>query len=485
MNNNTKILVVDDLEEIRDLLTNVLKNEGYKVSTAYNGQAAVEAVKSQSPNAVIMDIKMPVMDGIEAMKEMKSINPLLPVILITAHGEIDSAVKAVKLGAYDYLTKPFDKENIVITLKNALNELRLKCEIKKLQSNLSARVSLTDQMGSSDEIKKVFNQVNHVAPTDFTVILYGETGSGKELIAKAIHDQSSRRENKIVAIDCGAIPETLLESELFGYERGAFTGAEKRKEGYVESAYGGTLFLDEICNLSLKMQGKLLRAVEEKRIKKLGGEDDIEINVRIIAASNKRLDALAKDGRFREDLYHRLNEFTIEIPALRNRRRDIIHISRRFLHEINLELNKNITGFSTSAIECLFNYKWPGNVRELKNTIRQAVLLCSDNAAIEADDLAISKPRLKTDLPDTQKEQPLKTETDNYDDVSLKDIVKKGISNIERNVITDVLKRTGGNKSKAARMLKIDYKTMHYKIKEYGIRFTPLRNTKTVGANGL
>jgi len=281
MNNNTKILVVDDLEEIRDLLTNVLKNEGYKVSTAYNGQAAVEAVKSQSPNAVIMDIKMPVMDGIEAMKEMKSINPLLPVILITAHGEIDSAVKAVKLGAYDYLTKPFDKENIVITLKNALNELRLKCEIKKLQSNLSARVSLTDQMGSSDEIKKVFNQVNHVAPTDFTVILYGETGSGKELIAKAIHDQSSRRENKIVAIDCGAIPETLLESELFGYERGAFTGAEKRKEGYVESAYGGTLFLDEICNLSLKMQGKLLRAVEEKRIKKLGGEDDIEINVHL------------------------------------------------------------------------------------------------------------------------------------------------------------------------------------------------------------
>ena len=242
MNNNTKILVVDDLEEIRDLLTNVLKNEGYKVSTAYNGQAAVEAVKSQSPNAVIMDIKMPVMDGIEAMKEMKSINPLLPVILITAHGEIDSAVKAVKLGAYDYVTKPFDKENIVITLKNALNELRLKCEIKKLQSNLSARVSLTDQMGSSDEIKKVFNQVNHVAPTDFTVILYGETGSGKELIAKAIHDQSSRRENKIVAIDCGAIPETLLESALFGYERGAFTGAEKRKEGYVESAYGGTLF---------------------------------------------------------------------------------------------------------------------------------------------------------------------------------------------------------------------------------------------------
>jgi two-component system nitrogen regulation response regulator GlnG len=328
-------------------------------------------------------------------------------------------------------------------------------------------------MGYSDEIKEVFDQVNRVAPTDFTVILYGETGSGKELIARAIHNQSSRGEGKIVTIDCGAIPETLLESELFGYEKGAFTGAEKRKEGYVESASKGTLFLDEIGNLSLKMQGKLLRAIEEKCIKRLGGTDDIEINVRIIVAGNKRLGELVEDGKFREDLFHRLNEFAIEIPALRNRRRDIIQLSKRFLNEINVELNKNITGFSTSAIESLFNYNWPGNVRELKNVIRKAGLLCSDNTAIEADDLLILKSKLETDLPDSRKGQLIDTEIDNYDDVSLKDIVKKGVSKIERDVITDVLKRAGGNKSKAARMLKIDYKTMHYKIKEYGIKFTP------------
>ena len=473
MDNNERILVVDDHEDMRILLSGILKKEGYKVLTAYNGQTAVEAAKSQSPNAVIMDIKMPVMDGIEAMKKMKSINPLLPIILITASGEIESAVKAVKLGAYYYITKPFDNDTIVITLKNALNELRLKDEIEKLRSNSHKRTSLTELMGYSDEIKKVFNQVNHVAPTDFTVILYGETGTGKELIASAIHNQSSRRENRIVTIDCGALPETLLESELFGYEKGAFTGAEKRKEGYVELSSGGTLFLDEIGNLSLQMQGKLLRAIEEKRIKRLGGKDDIEINLRIIAACNKELGELVEAGKFREDLFHRLNEFTIEIPSLRNRRRDIIHLSKRFLNEINVELNKHITGFSTSAIECLFNYKWPGNVRELKNVIRKAVLLCSENAAIEADDLLVIKPKLKTDLPDTQKEKLIDTETDNYDELSLKDIVKKNVSKIESDVITDVLKRTGGNKSKAARMLKIDYKTMHYKIKEYGIKFTP------------
>lgn len=468
-----KILVVDDIEEIRVFLARFLKQEGYKVVSASNGQAAVETVKYQSPDAVIMDIQMPVMDGKEAMQKMRSIDPLLPVILITAYGAVDSAVKAVKLGAYDYIIKPFGKEKVMVTLKNALNELKLKCEIKRLQSDLGTRTSLSELMGSSDEIKEVFNQVNRVAPTDFTVILYGETGSGKELIAQAIHDQSPRRDNKIVAIDCGAIPENLLESELFGYEKGAFTGADKRKEGYFESASGGTLFLDEISNLSLQMQGKLLRVIEERRIMKLGGEDNIAINVRIIAASNKRLEVLVKAGEFKEDLYHRLNQFAIEIPALRNRRRDIIYISRRFLREINQELNKSITGFSTSAIECLFNYKWSGNVRELRNVIRQAVLLCSDNAVIEAADLDIANQKLETDLPDSQKEQPLRTEIDNYDNVSLKDIVKRGVSNIERKVITDVLNRTGGNKSKAARMLKIDYKTMHYKIKEYGIKYTP------------
>ncbi|MGR3301696.1 MAG: sigma-54-dependent transcriptional regulator [Candidatus Scalindua sp.] len=470
MSSNEKILVVDDLEDMRVLLSGILKKEGYKITVADDGLSAVELFRKELSDAVIMDIKMPGMDGIEAMKRMKKIAPTVPIILMTAHGDVSTAVHAVKSGAYDYVTKPFDNEKIVIVLKNALSELKLKHEVNALRTNGKGEALLFELMGSSDEIKKVFNQVNRVAPTDFTVILYGETGSGKELIARAIHNQSSRRENKIVTIDCGALPETLLESELFGYEKGAFTGAEKRKVGYVELASGGTLFLDEIGNLSLQMQGKLLRAIEEKRIKRLGGKDDIEINARIIVAGNKKLGELVKAGEFREDLFHRLNEFTIEIPALRNRRRDIIQLSKRFLNEINVELNKHVTGFSTSAIECLFNYKWPGNVRELKNVIRKAVLLCSDNAAIEADDLLIIKSKLNTDLPDSRKEQLIDTAIDNYDELSLKDIVKNNIRKIETDVITDVLRRTGGNKSKAARMLKIDYKTMHYKIKEYGIK---------------
>ncbi|MBS1257639.1 MAG: Transcriptional regulatory protein ZraR [Candidatus Scalindua arabica] len=470
MSNNEKILVVDDLEDMRVLLSGVLKKDGYNVTVTDGGLSAVELFRKELADAVIMDIKMPGIDGIEAMKRMKKIAPTVPIILMTAHGNVSAAVHAVKSGAYDYVTKPFDNEKVLITLKNALSELKLKREVDALRSDVKGKSLLSGLMGSSDEIKEVYDQVNRVAPTDFTVIIYGETGSGKELIARAIHNQSSRTENKIVTIDCGVIPENLLESELFGYEKGAFTGAEKRKEGYVELASGSTLFLDEIGNLSLQMQGKLLRAIEEKKIKRLGGKDDIEINVRIIVAGNEKLGELVKAGSFREDLFHRLNEFTIEIPALRNRRRDIIYISRRFLNEINVELNKNVTGFSTTAIEGLFNYEWPGNVRELKNVIRKAVLLCSDNTAIEANDLAISEPKLKIDLPDTQKEQSIDTKIDNYDDLSLKDIVKKNISKIEKDVITDILKRTGGNKSKAARMLKIDYKTMHYKVKEYGIK---------------
>jgi two-component system nitrogen regulation response regulator GlnG len=462
MNNNVKILVVDDVKDIVNALSGILKQEGYKVLTAHNGLAAVEIVQRQFPEAVIMDIRMPVMDGIEAMKKMKSINPLLPVIFITAYGEIDSAVRAVKLGAYDYLTKPFDKDNIVITLRHALNELKLKCEIKKLRSDSNKRASLTELMGSSNEIKKVFNQVNHVAPTDFTVILYGETGSGKELIARAIHNQSTRGRSKIVTIDCGAIPETLLESELFGYEKGAFTGAEKRKEGYVESASKGTLFLDEIGNLSLQMQGKILRAIEEKCIKRLGGTDDINIDVRIIVAGNKRLDELVKAGKFREDLYHRLNEFAIEIPPLRKRKEDVIYLSRRFLDETNLELRKNVREFSESTLECLLNYDWPGNVRELKNVIRKSVLMADD--VVESVNLPNKEPR--SDDLDYVTDKSIKLAKGNYNEFSLRDVV----SNVEEHVITGALKQTGGNKSKAARMLKIDYKTILHKIKEYGIK---------------
>ncbi len=465
MNKKVKVLVVDDVKDIVGFLSSVLEFEGYKILKAYNGKSAVEIVQKELPEAVIMDIEMPVMNGIEAMKKMQSVNPLLPVIFITAFGEIDSAVNAIKLGAYNYVTKPFEQENILITLKNALNEFRLKCEVKKLRSDINERATLSELMGSSDEIKKVFNQVGRVAPTDFTVILYGETGSGKELIARAIHKQSLRRDGKLVTIDCGAIPENLLESELFGYEKGAFTGADRIKVGHIELASEGTLFLDEIGNLSLQMQGKLLRAIEEKRIMRLGGEDEIQVNVRIIVAGNEKLDQLVKNGKFREDLYHRLNEFTIEIPPLRKRKEDVIYLSRRFLNETNIELNKHVSDFSASSLECLLNYDWPGNVRELKNIVRKSVLMSND--VIESVNIPNEKSETNnnSNFLGSIKGDAIKLENGKYDKFSL----RKVIGNVEEQVIVDVLKHTGGNKSKAARILKIDYKTILYKIKEYSI----------------
>ncbi len=467
MRNNIKILIVDDLQDMRILLTNVLKKEGYKTITAKNGFTAIELVKKELPDAVIIDVNMPEMDGIEAMKQIKKINGNIPIILMTAYGEIEAAVQTVKLGAFDYIEKPFDNAKMIITLNNALNECSLRYEVKKLRFNLKMEASLFEQMGSSNEVKKVFNLVKSVSPTNFTVILYGETGSGKELVARAIHNQSLRNKNIFIAVDCGAIPETLIESELFGYEKGAFTGAEEKREGYFELASKGTLFLDEIGNLPIKMQSKLLRVLEERNIRRLGGKEDIKVDIRVIVAGNTKLEKLVQAERFREDLYHRLNEFTVEIPSLKHRKEDIIYLSNRFLDEGNLELNKNVRGFSELALECLLNYNWPGNVRELRNVVRRAALMAVD--MIEPVNIPIKKSGSNIDSPVYPISQLINVEKGTYSKFSLKDIVKK----TEKHAIIDVLKHTGGNKSKAARMLKIDYKTLHYKIKEYDIKFIP------------
>ena len=464
----SRILVVDDEVKACEALKRFLEMNEYNVIMSYNGEDAIEKVKNEKPDAMLLDVKMPGMDGIEVLKRVRKIDPLLPVILVTAYGNIGNAVQSVKLGAYDYLTKPIEFDKLTVTLRNALSELQLKREVRMLRSNLNKNPPLFELMGSSDEINKVYDQINSVSPTNFTVIIYGETGSGKELVAKAIHNQSLRKDGEFVAVDCGAIPETLIESELFGYEKGAFTGADKKKEGYFETASKGTLFLDEIGNLPIHMQSKLLRALEERRVRRLGGKRNILIDIRIIVAINEKLEGLVETGKFRMDLYHRLNEFTIELPPLRKRKKDIIYLSNRFLGEVKLELNKNLTGFSASAIEHLLDYEWPGNVRELKNMIRKAVLT-SSNTIIDAQDLSINESSLETDSDNLQAVQPLKVEIDNYGELSLKDIAKKSLSKIEKNIIMDVLKKTGGNKSKAARILKIDNSTMHYKIKEYSI----------------
>src|SRR3989304_7062702 len=299
MNNNPKILIVDDRKDMIFALTNALKMQGYRIISADNGLTAIELVRKEQPDAAIMDIRMPEMDGLKAMKQKRERTPHLPVILMTAYGKIDSAVQAVKSGAYDYIEKPFDNEKITITLRNALSEFNLKREVKALRSKLNGKDFLAELMGSSDKIKGILNQVNCVSSTNFTVVLHGETGSGKELVARAIHRQSLRSKGNFVGVDCGAIPETLIESELFGYERGAFTGAERSKEGYFELSSKGTLFLDEIGNLPINMQSKLLRALEERCIRRLGGSGVRKTDTRIIVASNEKLEKLVENGRFR------------------------------------------------------------------------------------------------------------------------------------------------------------------------------------------
>lgn len=464
-NKDTNILVVDDIKEIRWLLSNIMKQAGYTSIEASTVKEAISAISQRLPDVILLDLRMPGGDGMEILKELKRQSLDIPVIIITAYGEVRSAVEAVKLGAYDYLTKPFDNDDVVITVRRALKEYNMKQEIVTLKSCLKENASLSELLGTSDEIKRVFQQITCVAQTNFTVVLYGETGSGKELVARTIHRQSLRKDGNFVVVDCGSIPETLLESELFGHEKGSFTGAYTTKEGQFELASGGTLFLDEIGNLPLSMQSKLLRVLQEKYIRRVGGKKDIKVDIRVIVAGNERLEDMVATGRFRRDFYHRLNEFAIEIPPLRKRKDDIVLLSKHFLDITNKELGKTVRGFSEEALDLLLRYHWPGNVRELKNVIRRAVLLADD--LIEVRHLAVISKGSCTLLPESYSRLNGITESENF---SLKNVTKRAVEEVERRLITQALRCTGGNKSKASKILRIDYATLHYKIKQYGLR---------------
>ena len=477
---NISVLIIDDEADMCEMLSNVLNQEGYTTYTAHDGNTGLEIFNKELPNVVILDLRMPGMSGMDVLKQIKHTGSETPVIIITAYGEIQSAVEAIKHGAYNYFNKPFDNEEVVLTVKRAIEERAMRQEIRMLKTQLSFVMPLFEQMGNSAEIAKVNELVECVAPTNFTVVIYGETGSGKELIARSIHKRSPRCGKPFVVVDCGSIPETLIESEIFGFEKGTFTGADQRKVGQFEIASGGTIFLDEIGNLPKSMQGKLLRVLQERRIRRLGSNKEIDVDVRVVVAGNERLECLVESGHFRMDLYQRLNEFCIEIPPLRQRKDDIVFLCKRFLDITNKELNKNIRGITKEALEMLLTYNWPGNVRELKNVIRRAVLLAGN--VIEPKYLLIKIQEQK------QEQRPvaeqiasmenqkmghtisMDLDINNGNNLSLHDMVAKCIENAEKKLITEVLKRTGGNKSQAAKILKIDYKTMHYKVKNYGIK---------------
>ena len=477
---NISVLIIDDEVDMCDMLSHILNQAGFITYAAHDGNTGLEIFNRELPSVVILDLCMPGMNGMDVLKQIKHTGSETPVIIISASEEIKSAVEAVKHGAYDYFKKPFNNEEVVLTVEKALEERAMRQEIRMLKTQLNFAMPLFEQMGNSTEIAKVNELVACVAPTNFTVVICGETGSGKELIARSIHNRSSRCDQPFVVVDCGSIPETLIESELFGFEKGTFTGADQKKVGQFEIASGGTIFLDEIGNLPKPMQGKLLRVLQERRIRRLGSNKEIDVEVRVVVAGNERLEYLVESGHFRMDLYQRLNEFCIEIPPLRQRKDDIVFLCKRFMDITNKELNKNIRGITKEALEILLTYNWPGNVRELKNVIRRAVLLAVD--IVEPKHLLIKTQEQKQESSPAAGQMasaagqkadpaiPLDLDMNNGNSPSLRDVVAKCVENAEKKLISEVLKRTGGNKSQAARILKIDYKTMHYKVKNYGIK---------------
>ncbi|WP_027357725.1 sigma-54-dependent transcriptional regulator [Desulforegula conservatrix] len=446
------ILIVDDDTAHRTMLKTLIREWGYDIREADDGETAIKAVKDEAFDIILMDIKMVRMSGLEALPYIKAFNPVIPVIIMTAYSSVETAVEALKSGAWDYLIKPLDFEKLKLTLKRALEHSGLIEENKRLRASLMDQFDRGRIIGQSPAIVRLTEVIAQVAPSEATVLISGESGTGKELVASAIHFNSPRKEGPLIKINCAAITDTLLESELFGHEKGAFTGADKRKEGKFVQANGGTLFLDEIGEMPLPMQAKLLRVLQEREITRVGGDSVIPVDVRMVAATNRDLATSVKNGEFREDLYYRLNVVDLNLPPLRDRRDDISLLASRFMASFAEKNKKNIKGFTPRAMDTLVRYDWPGNVRELMNMIERAVVL-SRTEWLDEHDFSI---RLTTE----QQQYRIPTEIECPDEP---------LDEMEKRAIASMLERTGGNKSEASRRLGITRKTLHKKLREYGI----------------
>ncbi len=453
-----KILIIDDNESLRYTLENVIEEAGYIPKSVEDGYKAIEEIKTKTYDLIVCDMKLPKMNGMQIMEEIKKIDPDIPFIFLTAFGDIKNAVEAMKNGASDYLTKPFDNDSMIMTIRKALELKYLNQELEILRKKSDDTYKGTGIIGTSPQMKEVFDQVNIVAPTNLTVLIQGESGTGKEVIANMIHRASERSAKAFVAVDCGAIPESLIESELFGHEKGAFTDAKSQREGKFEQANGGTIFLDEITNLSDSNQIKLLRAIQERKITRIGGKKPLTLDVRILTATNIRLSHAVNNGNFRADLYYRLNEFHIDIPPLRERTDDIPALVEHFLKDANKELNKTVESVSSAVMEKIISHSWPGNVRELRNSIRRAVLLTQgsimDRISI-TDEVGKFRPTMDTGI----------SNGNNHDNVTFEDVTK----NAEKEAILKAIQEADGNKSKAAKLLNINERTFYRKLKSLGI----------------
>jgi DNA-binding NtrC family response regulator len=453
---NKRILIVDDEAKIRKVMSLLLRDEGYEVLAVDNGASAVAEAGRFNPDLVLLDHQMPDMTGIDALKKIKDRHPATVVVIVTAHGSIALAVNAIKDGAYDFIEKPFDNDQLLLTVRRALEYKSLSGELNHLKQRLDETHSFGQIVGSSAKLQQTIAQVRKVAATSVTVLILGESGVGKELIARSIHNFSPRSDKQLITLNCGAIPLSLVESELFGHEKGAFTDAREMHQGAFEQANGGTLFLDEIGELPLEAQVKLLRALENRTISRIGGKKSIAVDIRIIAATNRNLEEKVKQGFFRLDLLYRLNVFTIHVPSLRERSDDIPLLTDYFIAKYNKMLNVSVIGITQQAINKLMQYEWPGNIRDLENAVQSAMIL-SQNGIIDVDQ-----------LPMRVRGYPMSVEAELLDDDDT-NVIRRANSTVEKNLIEETLKRCNYNRTLTAEALNISRKTLFNKMKRYGL----------------
>jgi putative PEP-CTERM system response regulator len=444
------ILIVDDEKNIREGLGKALELDGYNVLLAVDGQEGLDIIESEEVDLVIADLRMPRLSGEELLRRVVQSYPTVPVIILTGHGTIETAVQAMRDGAYDFLTKPVNLDRLSLLCKRALSTRELVMQHRQMQEELEQQRRFQNIIGKSSEMQRIFELVKQVAPTKASVLITGESGVGKELIADALHNASNRKEKPFIRVHCAALSESLLESELFGHEKGAFTGAVARKRGRFELAHTGSIFLDEIGEIEQSVQIKILRVLQEKTFERVGGEETLEVDVRIISATNRDLKEAIEEGRFREDLYYRLNVVNIHIPPLRERKEDIPLLTSAFIKEFAQENDKPVEGIDPKARSALYNYSWPGNIRELRNSIESAVVMCKGNI-ITPEDLPPSITR---------------ESDDDYIRISL----GSTLADAEREIIRSTLAAQNGNKSRTAEVLGIGRKTLHRKVDEYGLR---------------
>ncbi len=452
-----KILIVDDEAIQRDIVRDILEDQGCDVAAVGNGAEALDYLKTTPVDVMLSDLRMPGMDGVELLQHAKAFDPEIVVVMITAYGSFESAVDAVKKGAYDYLAKPLDKGQLTLVVERALSRKRLADENRALRSQLQERYEFHNIIGHSPQMQEVFKMIEKIAPSQSTVMIYGESGTGKELVARALHSHSKRRDQRFLAVNCAAIPDSLLESEMFGYERGAFTGAIAQKKGLFEEADNGTLFLDEIGDLDVMLQAKLLRVLQEGEFQRVGGTKTLKANVRVLAATNKNLEEEVKEGRFRQDLYYRLNVVPIFLPPLRAKKEDIPSLAAHFLEKYNTRHGKQVKRITSNAMKRFLDYRWEGNVRELESVIERSVIL-ADGDVIDVESLP---EKLQTPA---QPQTPI-----NPMEFAIPD---EGISleQLERDLIEAALKKTNWSIKKASELLGLSYKTLQYRIQKYHLK---------------